>query len=176
MKQESKKKQFSDTGVKELEKKIQELALTIDKLEDEKLQIENQLKKALADYHNLVKNSEKRDEIRIFQFKKNLLEEIIPSLDAVMMAQKSSEDLNLNEAGKSWLDGIVAILDSINRSFEGMGLKQYIPLKGDIFDSNMHEAVATVVEGERGKIFDVVQPGYQLNEIVIRPARVVVSK
>ncbi len=176
MKQESKKKQFSDTGVKELEKKIQELALTIDKLEDEKLQIENQLKKALADYHNLVKNSEKRDEIRIFQFKKNLLEEIIPSLDAVMMAQKSSEDLNLNEAGKSWLDGIVAILDSINRSFEGMGLKQYVPLKGDIFDSNMHEAVATVVEGEKGKIFDVVQPGYQLNEIVIRPARVVVSK
>ena len=176
MKQESKKKQFSDTGVKELEKKIKELALTIDKLEDEKLQIENQLKKALADYHNLVKNSEKRDEIRIFQFKKNLLEEIIPSLDAVMMAQKSSEDLNLNEAGKSWLDGIVAILDSINRSFEGMGLKQYVPLKGDIFDSNMHEAVATVVEGERGKIFDVVQPGYQLNEIVIRPARVVVSK
>ena len=176
MKQESKKKQFSDTAVKELEKKIQELALTIDKLEDEKLQIENQLKKALADYHNLVKNSEKRDEIRIFQFKKNLLEEIIPSLDAVMMAQKSSEDLNLNEAGKSWLDGIVAILDSINRSFEGMGLKQYVPLKGDIFDSNMHEAVATVVEGEKGKIFDVVQPGYQLNEIVIRPARVVVSK
>lgn len=176
MRQENKKKQFSDTGVKELEKKIQELALTIDKLEDEKLQIENQLKKALADYHNLVKNSEKRDEIRIFQFKKNLLEEIIPSLDAVMMAQKSSENVNLNEAGKSWLDGIIAILDSINRSFEGMGLKQYIPLKGDVFDSNMHEAVATVAEGEKGKIFDVVQPGYQLNEIVIRPARVVVSK
>jgi len=41
----------------ELEKKIQELALTVDKVEDEKLVVENQLKKALADYHNLVKNS-----------------------------------------------------------------------------------------------------------------------
>ena len=28
----------------------------------------------------------------------------------------------------------------------------------------------------KGKIFDIIQPGYQLNEVVIRPARVVVSK
>jgi len=176
MKQEDKKKQFSDVDVKEFEKKIQELALTIDKLEDEKLQIENQLKKALADYHNLVKSSEKRDEIRIFQFKKVFFEEIIPSLDAMVMAKISAKDIKLNEAGKSWLDGIVAILESINKSFEVMGLKQYIPQKGDIFDSNLHEAMATVQEGEKGKIFDIIQPGYQLNEVVIRPARVVVSK
>ena len=37
----------------ELEKKIRKLALTIDEVEDEKLVVENQLKKALADYHNL---------------------------------------------------------------------------------------------------------------------------
>ena len=49
---------------KELEsKKLKDLALTIDKLEDEKLVIKEQMIRALADYQNLVKSSEKRNEI-----------------------------------------------------------------------------------------------------------------
>jgi ribosome-binding protein aMBF1 (putative translation factor) len=56
-KNENKNKNLSED---KLEKKIQELALTIDKVEDEKLEVENQLKRALADYHNLLKHSEKR--------------------------------------------------------------------------------------------------------------------
>lgn len=179
MKQDRNKKQPKESNkpkIKELEAKIEELALAIDKVEDEKLVIQNQLKKALADYHNLVKNSEKREELRFFQIKKSLCEEIIPSLDAIMMAKNTSKDVKLQENDKSWLEGVVAILEGINKSLESMGLKQYVPSKGDIFDSNMHEALATVTEGEKGKIFDIVQPGYILNDTVIRPARVVVSK
>ena len=75
----SKKQQNNDNGKKDFEKKIQEMECVIDKVEDEKLEIENQLKRALADYDNLVKNSEKRDELRFFQIKKNLCEQLIPS-------------------------------------------------------------------------------------------------
>lgn len=159
-----------------LTKELEKLAGTIDKVEDEKLEIENQLKRALADYHNLVSNSEKRNEIRYFQTRKRLCESVIPSLDSLNLAIKSSQELKLDEKGKSWLTGINAIFQSLNKSFEEFGLKQYLPEKGEKFDPNIHEAVATVEQGNGGEIYDLVQPGYILDNTVIRPARVVVSK
>jgi molecular chaperone GrpE len=161
---------------KELEKKIQELALTVDKVEDEKLEVENQLKKALADYHNLLKNSEKRDEMRFFQIRKKLFESLIPSLDAIVMAIETGKEMKFDEKNRSWKEGVMAILEKINRSMKEIGLEQYMPEKGDSFDNDMHEAIAIVEEGEKGQIYDVIQPGYILDETVIRPAKVVVSK
>lgn len=159
-----------------LEQKIEELALALDKVEDEKLEIQNQLKKSLADYHNLLSNSEKRETLRIFQMKKSLLKEVIPSLDSMMMAVESSKDISLDESGKSWLEGIIATIESIYKSFSAMGLKQYVPEKNSDFDNQRHEAIATVESKEKGKIVDIIQPGYVLDDTVIRPARVVVSK
>lgn len=43
----SKRKNIDDTNLQKCEKKITELVATIDKVEDEKLVVENQLKKLL---------------------------------------------------------------------------------------------------------------------------------
>lgn len=169
-------KQVNKDAVKNLESKIQELALTVDKVEDEKLEVENQLKRALADYHNLVKNSDKREQLRLEQIKKSLFEVIIPSLDALMLATVASKNIKMDEEGKSWLEGILATIEGMNKGLAEMGLVQYQPEKGDDFDKDIHEAIATVEEGEKGKIYETIQPGYRLNDSVVRPARVVVSK
>ena len=162
---------------KELEgKKLKDLALTIDKLEDEKLVIQDQMLRVLADYQNLVKSSEKRNEIRYFQLKKSLSESVIPSLDALNLAIKASKELKLDEQTKSWLEGILATIQTLEKSFSEIGVKQYLPVKGDKFDPTIHEAVATVEGGKSGEIYDLVQPGYILDNTVIKPARVVVSK
>ncbi len=163
-------------GYKELEEQLKKLAIDIDRVEDEKLVVENQLKKALADYHNLLGSIAKREEIRFFQLKKGLCENVIPTLDAVSLAVKSSEEMKLGEKEKSWIDGVVGILENLEKVFGDIGLKQYCPVKGDTFDSSIHEAVAVVEQGESGKIFDVIQPGYMINDDVIRQSRVVVSK
>lgn len=160
----------------ELKNHINDLAINIDKVEDEKLIIENQLKKALADYQNLSNSSEKRNELRFFQTRKNLAESVIPSMDSLTLAIDASKDINLDENGKAWLSGIAAIFQSLSRSFEDFGLKQYLPEKGTKFDPNIHEAVAMVGEGTSGEIYGLAQPGYILDNTVIRPARVVVSK
>lgn len=157
-------------------KKIRELALIIDKLEDEKLVIQEQLLRALADYDNLVKNSEKRNELRYFQLRKSLTESIIPSLDALNLAVKASKDLRLDNKTKSWLDGIVATIQTLEKSFFEIGVKQLLPVKGEKFNPTIHEALATVETGKSGEIYDLVQPGYILDNTVIKPARVVVSK
>jgi molecular chaperone GrpE len=67
-------------------------------------------------------------------------------------------------------------MGNLEKVFADMGLTQFIPEKGEKFDSNIHEAVTTVSEGEKDHIYDVLQPGYRLDNVLIRPARVVVSK
>ena len=173
------KKEGQNTKCKEcenLEKQIQELALKIDKVEDEKLILTNQLKKALADYHNLADSSEKRMSIMLFQSRKRLCDSIIPTLDSLSMAIKSGKDLKLDEQTQAWMSGTDSLFSSLNKSLEEFGLKQYIPEKGERFDPNIHEAVTTIDQGNSGEIYDLIQPGYILDSTVIRPARVVVSK
>ncbi len=176
MTKDGRKKIEKNSKEKELEEKLRQLALDIDKVEDEKLEIQNQLKKALADYHNLLRDVGKRQELQFFQLKKTLCEDVIPSLDAIYLAIKSGEEMKLGEKEKAWMDGIAGILENLEKSFERIGLKQYWPQKGENFDSSVHEAVAVVEQGESGKIFDVLQPGYTLDDTVVRQARVVVSK
>jgi molecular chaperone GrpE len=177
----SKKKQNQDQknkniDEKELENQIQELANLIDTLEDEKLDITNQLKRALADYQNLEKNTEKLTRLRFLQTKKHLAEDLIPIIDSLTIALKSREDLRLDEKAESWVEGITASISNLEKVLNGMGLTKFVPEKGEKFDSDIHEAVTTVEEGKEGHIFDVIQPGYNLDGVIIRPARVVVSK
>lgn len=160
----------------EMEIQIQELANTIDTLEDEKLEITNQLKRALADYQNLEKNTEKLTRLRFLQTKKNLAENIIPVLDSLSIALKSKSDLELNSKAEAWVDGITASIENLEKVLADMGLTQFVPEKGEKFNSEIHEAVTTVEEGKKDHIFDTIQPGYTLDGVLIRPARVVVSK
>lgn len=160
----------------ELEKQIQQLALTIDKVEDEKQEIINQFKKALADYHNLEANTQKRVNMLYMNSRRELAQELIPIVDDLTMALKSKESLKFDEKTSSWANGIVEILNNLEKALEEIGVKKYVPEKNSKFDPQLHEALS-VVEGEKGGlIFDVIQPGYILDDTVIRPSRVVVTK
>ncbi len=160
----------------ELESKIQQLALTIDKVEDEKLVIMNQLKKALSDYHNLESNSNKRVSLLYMQSRKGLAEKLIPIVDDLTMAIKSKEEISFDEKTLAWSNGVMGILNNLEKSLEEIGLKKFVPQKSTKFDPSIHEALS-VIEGEiPGVIFDVIQPGYVLDNNVIRPSRVVVTK
>jgi molecular chaperone GrpE len=175
-KKQNKEKDKKDNNQKELELEIQNLAEIIDTLEDEKLEITNQLKHALADYQNLEKNTEKFLKLRFLQTKKNLAKDLIPITDSLSIALKSKDELILDEKTKAWVDGISASIENLEKVLADMGLTMFVPEKGEKFDSEIHEAVTTVEGKEKGLIFDTLQPGYYLDNIVIRPARVVVTK
>ncbi|MCD4811083.1 nucleotide exchange factor GrpE [bacterium] len=170
------KKKNEEIKKKKVETQIQQLAQTIDTLEDEKLEITNQLKRALADYQNLEKNTAKLTHLRFLQTKKGLAENIIPVVDALTIAIKTKEDLEIDEKTQAWVAGIVATIENLEKVFVDIGLKKFIPQKGKKFDPNIHEALTTVSDGEKGHIYDTIQPGYTLDDVIIRPARVVVSK
>lgn len=124
--------------------------------------IENQLKRALADYQNLEKRilSEKSEWIK--SANKDLLLRLLPGLDSLLLAEKHTQDDGVKLSIKHFLD----ILEQV-------GVKK-IETENKDFDPNLMEAVATTT-GEEGKVIEETRAGYMLYDQVLRPAQVVVG-
>lgn len=72
--------------------------------------------------------------------------------------------------------GVELTLKQLVAAFEKSGLAEINPA-GEKFDPHRHQAISTVEdEGEANRVLQVLQKGYALNERVIRPALVIVSK
>ena len=133
------------------------------KNQDEDLKnLENQLKRALADYQNLEKRiaDEKITWIKIAN--KDLLLRLIPGLDSLLLAQKHTQDEGVKLSIKHFLD----ILEEV-------GVKK-IETEGKSFDPKLMEAVSTT-QGEEGKVIEETRAGYTLFDTILRPAQVVVG-
>jgi molecular chaperone GrpE len=75
----------------------------------------------------------------------------------------------------SFEEGIRLIYQQISTILEKEGVKKIEALEAD-FDPQFHEALAQIPsELEENKIAAVIQNGYTMNDLVIRPARVAVS-
>ncbi|MCD6181375.1 MAG: nucleotide exchange factor GrpE [Candidatus Cloacimonetes bacterium] len=86
--------------------------------------------------------------------------------------------LNLEEAHKadgSFEEGIRMIFQQLTSILDKEGVKKIEALEQD-FDPNIHEALAQIPsELEENKVAAVIQNGYTMHDVVIRPARVAVS-
>ena len=125
--------------------------------------LENQLKRALADYQNLEKRieAEKLDWIKLAN--KDLLLRLLPGLDNLILAEKHTRDEGVKLSIKHFLD-----------IFDEIGVKR-IEALGKDFDPKFMEAVGTA-EGEENKVVEEIRAGYTLFETVLRPAQVIVGK
>lgn len=152
-------KKHEDKKTEDLEEKVEEVEKDNSQLEN----LENQLKRALADYQNLEKRiaGEKSDWIRLAN--KDLILRLMPGLDSLLLAEKHTADQGVKVSIKHFLDTLVEV-----------GVKR-IETENKDFDPNLMEALSTV-PGEEGKVVEEVRAGYTLFDSVIRPAQVVVGK
>lgn len=141
-----------------------------DELEQKAADLENQLKRALADYQNLEKRiSEGRSELTNF-VGAELIRKLLPVLDHL---EKSLAGVSEQERQSGWFKGVELAVKELQNVLQAEGLDQ-IPADG-VFDPALHEAVDTRV-GDDNMILEVVRKGYTLNEKVLRPAQVVVGR
>lgn len=137
-------------------------------------ELKNQLVRLQADFSNYKKRIEKEREGYIELGVKKLAIDLLPVLDNLERALKSIED----HAGDSEIfKGINMIDDQIIEVLKKNNIVE-IKAEGEKFDPNLHHAVA-VVETEdmdEDMVVDVFQKGYQINDSVIRPSMVRVSK
>lgn len=142
--------------------------------QEQYVELENKLKKALADYLNLERDMEKRLELRSIQLKIEIGMKLMEIVDASNLAIGAKDNLKLEGDTKAWVDGLTVILSQIEKSLSTLGIEKIDVKQGDDFDSSKHEALATVNEGEKGKIHEVMSNGYTLGDFVVRPSRVIV--
>lgn len=155
---------------------IDKLRQKLKETEAEKQEYLDGWQRAKADFIN----SRKRDadlQADIVKFaNENLITDIIPVLDSFDMAMQNKEAWE--KAPKEWRTGVEYIYNQLLSTLSQNGLKQFNPT-GQIFDPKLHEAVDTIETtdpGEDGKILEVLQKGYSLNDKQIRSAKVKTGK
>ncbi|MEC7836425.1 MAG: nucleotide exchange factor GrpE [Chloroflexota bacterium] len=108
---------------------------------------------------------------RVVQF--GLLSRFISVVDDLERAMENLPE----DAQSEWSEGVALVLRNLEKILELEGVVQ-IESMGKPFDPREHEALLYEenTENEDGVIINVIQQGYRLNERIIRPARVIVSK
>jgi molecular chaperone GrpE len=73
--------------------------------------------------------------------------------------------------------GVKIVRDELARALAGHGVKRVEPVAGDEFDPSCHEAVLhqPAADVDPNHIVSVLQPGYMMGDLVLRPAKVAVA-
>lgn len=135
----------------------------------------DKLLRLFADFENFKKRVARERMEYVKTAGQDIFQAILPVLDDLDRAEKSIESAVDVEAVKEGLDLITKKLRS---ALMNKGLKE-IEVIGEVFDSEIHDAIAQIPapsEDMKGKVIDCAEKGYSLNGVVIRNPKVVVGQ
>ncbi len=133
--------------------------------QDQKAQeLESQLKRALADYHNLERRVEEERRLLSSLSSALLIEKFLPVLDNLENA-----NTHLND------QGLEIVIKQFKNLLQSEGVEE-IDSKGQQFDPNLHEAIETQEGENNNMIVRITRKGYKMNDKVLRPAQVIVER
>ena len=150
-----------------------------DPLEDAKQEIGELKDKYLrlyAEFENFRKRTSKEKIELISAANAGLLKSLLPVLDDFERAVAAFEGHSGPEIDPL-REGVELIYSKFFRTLESEGLKP-MEAKGETFNADFHESVAqfpAADDAQKGKIIEVLEKGYYLNDKVIRYAKVVVG-
>ncbi|MDR0413195.1 MAG: nucleotide exchange factor GrpE [Dysgonamonadaceae bacterium] len=142
-------------------------AEALDKLKDSYLRL-------MAEYDNYRKRTIKEKADLIKNGGEKVLTGLLPVVDDLQRALENVDNARDLDAVK---EGVRLIYQKFLAFLQQNGVKA-IETAGELFDADLHEAIATVpapADDQKGKIIDNIQTGYTLNDKVIRHAKVVVA-
>ena len=138
-------------------------------------QLKTQMLYKTAEFDNYRKRTLKEKAELILNGGEKAVSAILPVIDdmerAIENGEKTDDPAVLRE-------GMELIYHKFMKALEGLGVKKIETDNAD-FDTDLHEAVAMVPgmgDDKKGKVIDCLQTGYQLNEKVIRHAKVAVGQ
>jgi molecular chaperone GrpE len=168
----------ADTENKNVESEPNEESQT-DPLEEAKIEI-GELKdkyiRLYAEFENYRRRTAKEKLDLISTATSGLLKSLLPVVDDFERAIASFEALKSPEMD-AFKEGVELIYSKLMRTLENEGLK-VMEIENSEFNSDFHESVAQFPassEEQKGKVVEVLEKGYFLNDKVIRYAKVVVG-
>ncbi|CAN5119287.1 nucleotide exchange factor GrpE [soil metagenome] len=162
-----------------LKNEISSLQSQISKMEAQRVELFEMSRRRQTDFDNY-KNRTERERNETFRKQLgNLAEQMLPVLDNLNRALDSAEHFSGKDLPdfQKFCDGIGLVNQQLNEVLAGMGV-QPIASVGEHFDPHFHEAVATE-ENENFPPHTITAEllrGYRIDDKIIRPAMVKVSK
>lgn len=151
-----------------LEKELAEIKAQQDELNDKYLRLnadfDNFRKRTLKEKMDLVKNGGA-----------DVLQGFLPSLDDI---ERSMKYINETDEIEALREGVNIIFNSLREFLRQRGIEE-IEAINQPFNTNFHEAVSQIPAPNdelKGKVIDVIQKGYKLNDKILRIAKVVVAQ
>jgi molecular chaperone GrpE len=153
---------------------LERLQLALAEAEERSRNHWDQYMRALADLDNVRKRAQRDIEAANRYGLEKFAAELLPVQDSLELAvQNAAKSADV----RSLVQGQQATLQLLSKSLEKIGVKLINPL-GEPFDPARHEAMLAQesATAEPNSVLQVVQPGYEINGRLLRPARVIVSK
>ena len=143
-------------------------------LDSAKKELNEQLLRLAAEFDNYKKRSIKDGE----NLKNRAIEQLFN--DVVFFVDNFERGLKIYEESNKDTDfykGMKAVMKDFEKFIEKNNIKKIEILPGDNFDPNFHQAIELreSKEFESNKVIEIIQPGYSLNDKLLRPVMVVVS-
>ena len=160
------------------EGEVNEPSKSLDELEAKISELKDQLLRTVADSENLRKRLEREKEqtrkFGISNFAKDLLT-VADNLGRALDAAPTKEDVE-DQAIENLVLGIQMTEQELQKAFENNNIRKIDPL-GEKFDYNFHQAMFEVEETDKepGIVVQVLQPGYAIDDRILRPAMVGVA-
>ncbi|OJW15352.1 nucleotide exchange factor GrpE [Mucilaginibacter sp. 44-25] len=144
-----------------------------DKLKDELAQANDKYLRLYAEFDNFRRRTVKEREDARKTEGKDVIVALLPVLDdferALRAMDKATEVASVKE-------GVELIQNKLKGVLTQKGLKEMKSI-GQPFDADIHEAVTSVPvpDEQKGQVIDEMEKGYELNDKVIRFAKVIVG-
>jgi molecular chaperone GrpE len=154
----------------------EELIAKLDEAEQKANDYWERILRMQADAENISRRNE-RDVANAHKYAlEKFVNELLPIIDGLELCA-TSVPKDLQKAAKSVTDGVDMTLKMFYAAMEKFGVKQLNPVNQP-FDSEFQQAISMQADPSvpPGMVISVLQKGYTLNNRLVRPALVVVSK
>ena len=167
-----------ETSIESEQEPVEPLVVEVDEISD----LKNQLLRTLADNENNRRRYEKEKEDLSVYVISNFAKEMLSVLDNLQRALEVSnkidiENKDIDNNTKNFIEGVQLTEKQLNSIFEKFKISIIESLNSK-FDPNIHQAMFEIENNEvdEGTILQVIQEGFKIEDRLLRPALVGVSK
>ena len=157
------------------EQQIEEVSVE-EQLQNQLAAEKDKFMRLFAEFENYKKRTTK-ERIELFKTaSQDVMVSMLPILDDFERALTHIED---DKEAEELRKGVLLIYNKLVNTLEQKGLSKIEVKQGDTFNADDHEAVTQIPAPSndlKGKIIDIVEPGYRLGEKVIRFPKVVIGQ
>jgi molecular chaperone GrpE len=143
----------------------------------ETVMLQDRLLRLQADFENFRKRT-LREKNELYQrANEDLMEELLPVIDHLDLAlQSAGEHGGAQAADASFVEGVRLVATQLLSALGKFGLSP-LDAEGQVFDHNLHEAIAHLPSSDvpENRVITQTRRGYKLGDRLLRPVQVVVS-